>query len=293
MTRVADIGVGREQGVAVWSADESEDGLQFLDRAELFLQRIDAFVERSFALAQLRIETSDLADRRARHATLEQSARIHTAQAVARRHRERQHIELQLGAGNQVAVRSDLDEGLRVALAEHHAARADLGVSREAARTSEEHAVADPTIVGDMHLVHDIASLAEGRLAAALLRAAVDRRMFPDDAACADLQASVLAVIFKMFRLRSQRAERKDMAALAQRHRSRQHHMRGDNAILPHADTCADLYPRADLGGRGNSSATIDSRPRMDAHRTQSLLFSIIAMISPSATISPATLASP
>src|SRR2546421_1744765 len=146
----------------------------------------------------------------------------------------------------------------------------------------DDHIVADDAVMRDVHVRHEKTARSYRRLAGRGA-AAVDRAVFPDDRAVADLDPRLLALVFQVLRIVADDRAIPDLHALADACVPLEDGVGRDAAALAHGNVRADHAVRphghvgAKLGGR------IDERRPVDH------LSTTIAIISASATTCPST----
>ena len=122
-----------------------------------------------------------------------------------------------------------------------------LDMAGERRIVGHDHAVADLTVMGDMHARHEEAVIADSRGAAAMGGAGMHGDMLADLVVAADDQIRLLAPIFQILGPMAEAGEGKDAAAFAERRPSGDHHMGFQPAAASDAHPGVDLAERADM----------------------------------------------
>jgi hypothetical protein len=166
-------------------------------------------------------------------------------------------------------------------------------MTRKFGRVGDDRMVADKTVMGDMHVVHQQHLVADAREHPAALGAAMDGGEFTDAVVVANLEPRRLAMILEILRSCADRSELKDAIAGADRRLALDYRVRADDGAGTDADLGGNYCTRADFNRRVEFGPSIDDRSGMNPAGYGSCSSTSIADSSASAASSPSTRASP
>src|SRR6185369_9243090 len=180
-------------------------------------------------------------------------------------HGERRHVARHRGVVGNEGMRADHAELVHAGEAAHVHPVAHFDVPAERCVVREHAMRADHAVVPDMRAGHEQIVVGDARDQLVLGRAAVDRAVFAERVAVADLQARRLASILQVLRRRADRGELEDAVLATDRGRSFDNGVRADPGAGADGHAGADHCVRTDLDVRRELRVRRDERGGMNA----------------------------
>ncbi len=206
------------------------------------------------------------------------------------RNAEGDEVVLDAGEAADESMRADANELMRRRAAANDGEVADLAMAREHHIVGQDDALAEPAVMSDMRIGEEHASRADDRLRPSGLGPRIHRHAFADQTILADDQPHGLAAILQILRRMSDRGEREDPRARADRSLAGETDMRDEAHPVAQRDLGPDMAKGPDVDIGAEPSPVFDDGARMDVQRHSR---TSIADTSASHTSAPSTLASP
>src|SRR5215207_7460846 len=298
-TRLRGVAPGRADGAVAAVADEVEDLVHELVRRELLGDVLDPLLEGTFVREEQPVGAADIVDLVAGEAAPPHADDVEAGEvrAVADRHPVGNDVLGSRRHAGRESMRADAHELMHADAAAEDGVVADLAMTAEHDVVRHDDVIADDAVVGDMRVGEEEAVIADARPRRALRRAWIEGHAFPDGAVRSDEEHRRLAGIFQVLRLVPDRGEGEDLGARPDRGVTGQHDVAHELRAGPELDICADDAERPDPHALAELCARLDDGGRVDERLLEAagLVHSVTSMAptSASATITPATFASP
>src|SRR5438067_1521526 len=230
-----------------------------------------------------------------RHASAPQADHVQADEIrlLAERESERNDVGAHTAHARNHRPLADTHELNDRRMAAEHGPVADHHVSTKHGIIGEHDVAADTAVMADMRADHEEAAIADLGQAAAVLGADAHGDAFADVAVGADEKPRRTPAVFDGLRRRAERNKWMDDGALTYRRVPRHVDVGEQARALAQNDMGADRAERPDRNIRPDRRARGDPCRRIDGRHRTTHACTIIAPTSASATISPATLASP
>ncbi len=212
--------------------------------------------------------------------------------AIAEHHSERDDVALDGGEAADIGVVPDAGELVDARAARDRREVADDAMTCQHDVVDQRHVVADHAVMRDVSAREEGAVVADACLGQTLDRAWVHRHMLADQAVLADHETRILAHVLEVLRLVPDRGEGMDARALPDRRVAGENHVRLQPRASPEDHVRTDRAERTDLAALADLRSVLDDRGRMDGVRTAHFASpgTSIALIVASATFEPLTI---